>query len=225
MPSSASPRPAASSGSRSGTTLAPGSACPMRRQCLASPRSSAAAASRPERGRVPGFCPGYCAGLWPTEKTGTAMHSSLGSFGDACLDNRGGVILEQMLTSKTVCYRRFDETRKSGLGAWRFFANEKVTGEKIIDNWGERTRDAVAGRHVLAIQDTTEVHFATPERRRGLGQCGHGNVHGLLAHTMMALDADSVACLGLVSGQIWNRETIQTTPLRQRALAERESRR
>jgi len=154
------------------------------------------------------------------------MHSSLGSFGDARLDNRGGVILEQMLTSKTVCYRRFDETRKSCLGAWRFFANEKVTGEKIIDNWGERTRDAVAGRHVLAIQDTTEVHFATtPERRRGLGQCGHGNAYGLLAHTMMALDADSGACLGLVTGQIWNRETRQTTPLRKRALAARESRR
>lgn len=154
------------------------------------------------------------------------MPGSLGTFGDARLDNRGGVILEQMLTSKTVCYRRFDETRKSCLGAWRFFANEKVTAEKIVDSWGEGTREAVVGRHVLAIQDTTEVHFATrPKRRRGLGQCGHGNAHGLLAHTMLAVDADSGACLGLVTGQIWTRKTVQTTPLRKRALAARESRR
>jgi hypothetical protein len=154
------------------------------------------------------------------------MHGSLGTFGDARLDNRGGVILEQMLTSKTVCYRRFDETRKSCLGAWRFFANEKVTAEKIVDSWGEGTREAVVGRHVLAIPDTTEVHFATrPKRRRGLGQCGHGNAHGLLAHTMLAVDADSGACLGLVTGQIWTRKTVQTTPLRKRALAARESRR
>ena len=131
-----------------------------------------------------------------------------------------------MLTSKTVCYRRFDETRKSCLGAWRFFANEKVTAEKIVDSWGEGTREAVVGRHVLAIQDTTEVHFATkPKRRRGLGQCGHGNAYGLLAHTMMAVDADSGACLGLVTGRIWNRKTVQRTPLRCRALEQRESNR
>jgi hypothetical protein len=131
-----------------------------------------------------------------------------------------------MLTSKTVCQRRLDETRAGWLGAWRFFANEKVTADKIVDSWSERTREAVAGRHVLAIHDTTEVHFSTnPKRRRGLGQCGHGNAYGLLAHVMMAVDADSGACLGLVSGQIWNRKKRQTTPLRCRALTERESQR
>src|SRR3954454_22013322 len=131
-----------------------------------------------------------------------------------------------MLTSKTVCQRRLDEKRAGWLGAWRFFDNDKVTADKIVDSWSERTRDAVAGRHVLAIQDTTEVHFATkPKRRRGLGQCGHGNAYGLLAHVMMAVDADSTACLGLVTGQIWNRKKLQTTPLRCRALVERESNR
>lgn len=85
-----------------------------------------------------------------------------------------------------------------------FFDNGKVTVGKIVDSWSERTRAAVAGRHVLAIHDTTEVHFSTkPKRRRGLGQCGHGNAYGLLAHVMMAVDADSTACLGLVTGQIW----------------------
>jgi hypothetical protein len=136
------------------------------------------------------------------------------------------VILEQMLTSKTVCQRRLDETRAGWLGAWRFFDNDKVTAAKIVDSWSDRTREAVAGRHVLAIQDTTEVHFATkPKRRRGLGQCGHGNAYGLLAHTMMAVDADSGACLGLVTGRIWNRKTVQRTPLRCRALEQRESNR
>jgi hypothetical protein len=136
------------------------------------------------------------------------------------------VILEQMLTSKTVCQRRLDATRAGWHRAWRFFANQKVTAEKIVASWSEHTRDAVVGRHVLAIQDTTEVHFATkPKRRRGLGQCGHGNACGLLAHTMMAVDADSGACLGLVTGRIWNRKPVQRTPLRKRALAARESRR
>ena len=61
-----------------------------------------------------------------------------------------GVILEQMLTSKTVCQRRLDETRAGWLGAWRFFDNDKVTAAKIVDSWSDRTREAVAGRHVLA---------------------------------------------------------------------------
>src|SRR3954451_16363138 len=65
MPSSASPRPAASSGSRSGTTSALGSTCPPRRRFLASPRLSDAAASRLDGHRFPGFCPGYAKVLQP----------------------------------------------------------------------------------------------------------------------------------------------------------------
>ena len=108
----------------------------------------------------------------------------------------------------------------------RFFGNPEVTAERIIDSWGEQTRTAVAGRHVLATQDTTEVHFrTTPSRRRGLGACGHGNAHGLLMHAMMAVDADSGACLGLVGGKVWNREGLVETPLGQRKLTDRESRR
>ena len=127
---------------------------------------------------------------------------------------------------KTVCMRRFGGRRGGEEAAGRFFANEKVTPEKIIASWGERTGEAARGRHVLALQDTTEVTYpTTAERRRGLGQCGHGNAYGVLAHVMLAVDADSGACLGLVGGEVWNRETKVTTPLRNRALADRESRR
>jgi len=131
-----------------------------------------------------------------------------------------------MLLAKTVCLKRLGSGRGGELGAGRFFANPKVTAEKIVDSWADRTREAVSGRHILAIQDTSEIHFATrPGRRRGLGPCGHGNAHGVLAHVMLALDADSRACLGLVHGQVWNRPGVVKTPLRRRALSARESRR
>jgi hypothetical protein len=43
-----------------------------------------------------------------------------------------------------------------------------VTAAKIVEGWGHLTGAAVAGRHVLAIQDTTEVKFpTTAQRRRG----------------------------------------------------------
>ena len=125
---------------------------------------------------------------------------------------------------KTVCMRRFGGHRGGEEGAGRFFANDKVTPAKIVESWSERTSAAARGRHVLAIQDTTEVKFSTtPARRRGLGQCGHGNVYGVLAHTMMAVDADSGACLGLVAGEVWNRQGKAAVPLRDRPLSARES--
>lgn len=131
-----------------------------------------------------------------------------------------------MVLRKTVCLKRLGDGRGGELGAGRFFANAKVTAERIVASWSQQTVPAVAGRHVLAIQDTTEVKFATKaRRRRGLGQCGHGNAYGVLVHAMMAVDADSLACLGLVGGKVWNRKGRVKAPLRKRALSDRESRR
>jgi hypothetical protein len=131
-----------------------------------------------------------------------------------------------MVLRKTVCLKRLGLDRGGELSAGRFFANPKVTPETIVASWSEQTRSAVAGRHVLAIQDTTEVSFATTaKRRRGLGQCGHGNAYGLLVHAMLAVDAETHACLGLVGGKVWNRPERVRTPLRERALPDKESRR
>jgi hypothetical protein len=74
--------------------------------------------------------------------------------------------------------------------------------------------------------DTSEIHFGTAEgRRRGLGESGHGNTHGLLVHAMLALDAATGSCLGLVGGRVWTRPgRVQVTHNR-RALADKESER
>ena len=49
---------------------------------------------------------------------------------------------------------------------------------------------------MLAIQDTSEINFTTTaERRRGLGETAKGNVHGLLLHPMLAVDAADGTCL------------------------------
>jgi hypothetical protein len=131
-----------------------------------------------------------------------------------------------MVARKTVCLKHLGVNRGGELGTGRFFANKKVTVKRIVASWSERTVTAVAERHVLALQDTTEVSIATrPGHRRGLGKCGHGNARGVLAHAMLAVDADNGACLGLVTGTVWNRDKPVTSPLRKRLLAQRESRR
>jgi hypothetical protein len=79
---------------------------------------------------------------------------------------------------------------------------------------------------VLAIQDTSEINFTTTaERRRGLGETAKGNVHGLLLHPMLAVDAADGTCLGLLSGQIWTRKSRRTVSHDRRALSDKESQR
>ena len=167
------------------------------------------------------------------------MDWSVGQFGDERLDNGGAAILEQMVMRKTVCLKRLGGARDGEERAGRFFGNDNVTADKIIDSWGERTGAAAAGRHVLAIQacpceslplrrrgagDTTKVKFKTSEgRRRGLGPVGKGNIYGLLAHVMIAVDADTQALLGLVDGDVWNRPGTVETSHHKRNLEDRES--
>lgn len=99
-----------------------------------------------------------------------------------------------------------------------------MTVPTLIEGWSDRTSEACAGRHVLAIQDTSEVKFpTTAQRRRGLGPVGKGNAYGVLVHAMIAVDATSGSCLGLVGGDVWSRDGVNPTPHRHRPLAERES--
>jgi len=112
-----------------------------------------------------------------------------------------------MVVRPSVCLRRLARGRRSQqVGFGRFLANPKVTVDRLIEGWSDQTAAAAAGRHVLAIQDTSEINFrTTPKRRRGLGEIGKGNGRGVLLHAMLALDAGNGSCLGLVGGQIWTR--------------------
>jgi hypothetical protein len=106
----------------------------------------------------------------------------------------------------------------------RFLANRRVTVERLIEGWSDQTRHAVAGRHVLAIQDTSEFKFATTEDdRRGLGKVKKGNSYGVLLHAMLAVDADGGTLLGLVAGQVWTRDGTVTIAHGKRRLADKES--
>lgn len=138
---------------------------------------------------------------------------------------RGAALLEGMVVRASSCLRRAADGRRSGIVRYgRFLANEKVTLDALLAGWGEQTAVAAAGRHVLAIQDTSEINFrTTAERRRGLGEIGKGVGRGLLLHAMLALDADSNACLGLVAGQIWTRSGRVEVPHGKRRPEEKES--
>lgn len=134
----------------------------------------------------------------------------------------GAVVEDQCL-----CLRKLaGGDRAAEVAYGDFLANPKVTLSRLIEGWSDLTRTVVAGRHVLAIQDTSEIYFSTrPKHRRGLGVIGRGNAHGVLVHAMVAVDADDGACLGLVTGDVYNRKGRVKTPHAKRALKDKESKR
>lgn len=99
-----------------------------------------------------------------------------------------------MVVHGGVCLRRIAKGHRAAIVRYgRFLANAKVTVEGLVASWGEQTAAGVAGRHVLAIQDTSEINFrTTPDRQRGLGEIGKGVGRGILVHAMLALDAADV---------------------------------
>src|SRR5437870_2356701 len=132
-----------------------------------------------------------------------------------------------MVDRASVCLRRLaGGGRDAIVGFGRFLSNDRVTVEALIEDWGTTTAVACAGRHVLAIQDTSELNFSTtPQNRRGLGEIGKGVGRGVLLHPMLAVDAATGGLLGLAAGRIWTRQGRVETPHDKRPLSEKESER
>ncbi len=132
-----------------------------------------------------------------------------------------------MVSRQSSCVRRLADGQRGGIvGFSRFLANPRVTVAALVAGWGTQTASACAGRHVLAIQDTSEFSFATSAARdRGLGEIGKGGGRGLLLHAMLGMDAETGGILGLVSGRVWTRAGRVATPHQQRPLSAKESQR
>jgi hypothetical protein len=120
------------------------------------------------------------------------------------------MLLERMVQLGTSCLRRLAQGREElEIRFGRLLRNQRVTAEGIIVGWSEETARAAAGRHVLAIQDTSELNFRTTEsNHRGLGVIGKGVGRGILFHPMIAVDANTSECLGLVGGSLWTRNEV-----------------
>lgn len=92
--------------------------------------------------------------------------------------------------------------------AYRLFANEKVTADKILACHRKRT---LARMHdepiVLAIQDTSYFNFTSHKKTKGLGPIGDSSarLQGLLLHSTFAVTPLGLP-LGVLSHRCWARE-------------------
>lgn len=129
-----------------------------------------------------------------------------------------------MVAKGTVRVRQLTSTRAEQVRVQRWLANAQVTVEEIMAYCGSRMRQLAANRHVLAIQDTTELNYQKHAgRTRGLGTVGNGKDAGLFLHPVLAVDADTGACLGLVGAQLWLRTKSKDPKYRAQPIEAKES--
>jgi hypothetical protein len=122
--------------------------------------------------------------------------------------------------------RRCSDNRAEKIGFTRFFRNPNVTVEEILHTAGARTAQAAAGRHVLIIQDTSEINYqAKAGRKRDLGRVGNGTDAGLFVHPAMAVDAEDGSVLGIAAATIWLRTKDKDPDYQKLPIEEKESHR
>jgi len=116
-----------------------------------------------------------------------------------------------VLGGRGVRVRRLGGDRAGEIRLTRFLRNDAVTIEEMAGTAALRTAGRCAGRHILAIQDTTVVSSQ-----------GGG---GLYLHAVLAVDADEGAILGLIDGRFLLRRQGRRGSRRQRPTGDKESRR
>jgi hypothetical protein len=100
--------------------------------------------------------------------------------------------------------------------AYRFFDNDKVSPEKILEPHFEATQERISQTDfTLLVQDTTEFDLTRPKQQvRGAGPMDCESRHGAFFHPLQAFDIDGLP-LGMVWQKHWVRDKIETALSRQ----------
>lgn len=146
------------------------------------------------------------------------------SFGDIRVDERAAWLIERIAATGSTVLRRLGQTRAGEMAVHRFLSSPYVSVERIVETLAARTAAQCAGRHVLVVQDTTEITFTGRDRkRRGFGPAADGQTTGFFIHPVIAVDVETEAMIGLVDATIWTRAWRKASRRRSRALEDKES--
>ena len=126
-------------------------------------------------------------------------------LGDSRLDDRLAMILSDLGNRPNLSIPAACGGRAEMEAAYRFFDNDKVTFEKVLEPHIARTRQRVSEQKmVLLVQDSSEIDVTRPEQEvKGVGTLD-GTRSGFLLHDMQAFTPDGTP-LGTVWAEILNR--------------------
>jgi len=127
-------------------------------------------------------------------------------FVDLRLKKGGELFFKRMLERKTVIIKRLVNGKAEQKRFERWIGHKEVTPIRLIDTEKARVKELVKDRHILGIQDTTEINYQSNKgRAHGLGTVGNGKDIGFFMHPMIALDANTGSVIGCAEIELWNR--------------------
>jgi Transposase DNA-binding/Transposase Tn5 dimerisation domain len=136
---------------------------------------------------------------WARDETATA------DLGDERLDTRMTVLLSALGNRPNLSIPAACGGRAEMEAAYRFFDNDKVSFDKVLQPHIERTLQRLAEQKVaLLVQDTTETDVTRPEQQVAGAGALDGSRQGFLLHEMHAFVPDGTP-LGTVWAEIVNR--------------------
>lgn len=133
---------------------------------------------------------------WVVEETKTA------NLGDKRLTIRLGGMLEMLSRKPAESIPATSKGWSETKAAYRFFDNESVTAEKILQAHQDATIERLRNEPIVLLpQDTTELNYSGMPQTQGLGKLHAETQLGMHLHPTIAITPERM-CLGIVDTQI-----------------------
>lgn len=132
-----------------------------------------------------------------------------GLLPDKRLDHRSSGLLSDILASNSSVVARLTRCFSTQIGYYRFLNNERVKSSDLTKGLTRFCSDQVKQRHVLVVQDTTELNY-----RRHLnwmnpykiGPVGNNVDPGFFLHPSLVIDAKKGCPMGFSDIYAWMRD-------------------
>ena len=136
------------------------------------------------------------------------------AFGDKRLEKRAAEVLHKLTRGRSSSIRQVTDSRAQAKGFYRLLENEKFSEENIENSIITRCGELCSGRHVLAIQDTSETNLSSHVGRikkgdNGIGDTSKKGIKGYFLHPCLVVDAEKGTGLGYSSVKVWHREEVK----------------
>lgn len=123
---------------------------------------------------------------------------------------RGEALLSSMSEKCSVILRKLSADTAEERAYGRFLDNPRVPFSEVLLCYRGLPPN-LSGRHILIIEDTTEVSFGLEPNKKELGKIGNGHHSGFFFHPAICLDAQNGGCLGLGSADVYVRDAYEPT--------------
>ena len=127
-------------------------------------------------------------------------------FGDQRLTKRLCKVIEELGAKPNMSVPAATHGRAEMEAAFRFFDNDKISPEKILQPHIEATRERISQAEIaLLVQDTTDIDLTRPNQQvKGAGRLEGDTRRGVFYHPLLAFNSHGLP-LGVAWQKNWTR--------------------